>query len=96
MRWMRAMPSFDSWTMAVGLEQHLGQPQARDDGLGSSRTFSCSRRRCPVSASVLARTKDAGLLISCATPAASMPIDASFSDCRRRTSSSRSSVVSRM
>jgi hypothetical protein len=51
---------------------------------------------CPVNASMFASTNAAGLLISCATPAASMPIDAIFSDCRRPISRSRSSVASRM
>ena len=95
MRWMRAMPSFDSWRMAVASKSTSGRPRPAMTASGSSRTFSCRRRRWPVSASMLASTKAVGLLISCATPAASMPIDASFSACRRRTSSSRSSVVSR-
>ena len=97
MRWMRTIPSFDSCSIAVASNSTAPTSPAvlLPATPGSSRTFSSMSRICATSASMLASTNAAGLLISCATPAASMPIDASFSACRRRTSRSRSSVMSR-
>ena len=95
MRWMRAIPSFDSWRMALASNSRFDSPTRAASVSGSSRSLSSIRRMCPVSASMFASTNAAGLLISCATPAASIPIDASFSACRRPISRSRSSVASR-
>jgi len=96
MRWMRAIPSFDSCRIALASNSTFDSPARAASPAGSSRSLSSMRRMWPVSASMFASTNAAGLLISCATPAASIPIDASFSDCSRPISRSRSSVASRM
>ena len=67
MRWMRAIPSFDSWRMTLASNSRSEIPR-RAASTSGSRSRSSTRRRWPVSASMFASTNAAGLLISCATP----------------------------
>ena len=72
MRWMRAMPSFDSCTMFMASNRMSPGPSLR----GVLRpAFNLPSDDCSNSAraSRLASTNEAGLLISCATEAASCP-----------------------